>query len=281
MGWATSWRGLGGAIRAPSLSLPPPAFFSVSANSRLTLLFLFIPSLPSQQLHSALGDIGNLVAPLNRVSVSQAEKARAQEVRGGEREENCGRHRAGMLLLSLSSSSSSRRRRTEEKENEGGGDGSLASKLEQKSALLPIRAPFPASLSSSLSSARALRVHLEWREEAETSTEPRRRRQCFCSLSLSLLAAVCLLFLSSISRASICRQQLRPRTNLSRLQFLAASKELWHALALQFERRKEKVSGLAQRERAAVFRNAHFNLLCFEKKTLLSLLLFSSCNAAS
>ena len=91
-------------------------------------LNLISPLLLQTKLHSALGDIGNLVAPLARVNVSQAEKARAQEVRKGssERGEKKPREKHSCFARCVAFFLSSSPKRARES---GKGDGSLARRL--------------------------------------------------------------------------------------------------------------------------------------------------------
>jgi hypothetical protein len=75
-------RGRSGPIRAsPFLSLKQRFRRPAAATDENEKKLIPPPLLFNSNSHSALGDIGNLVAPLARVNVSQAEKARAQEVR--------------------------------------------------------------------------------------------------------------------------------------------------------------------------------------------------------
>ena len=85
----TSRRGRRGTIRPPLSALSPATqtkngFVEKRRRRQQTKkLGAHLHSPLQTKLHSALGDIGNLVAPLARVNVSQAEKARAQEVSKG------------------------------------------------------------------------------------------------------------------------------------------------------------------------------------------------------
>ena len=90
-----------------------------------------------QKIHSALGDIGNLVAPLARVNVSQAEKARAQEVRGREGGETATAKSKEKAIRASRAASLFRRRRREREESGKGRRRQFGSRGKRGAACSP------------------------------------------------------------------------------------------------------------------------------------------------